>query len=212
MPLLLLLCLSLGCLPIEWPVPYEGFRPRDSALGTAAVLAALAASAAYLSWTTRRRLARSPERYAEIALRFGRGRHRHTLLLAGAYVAILYGLGWGWAVQQFCGNSAWPGCELLILLPLPVGLVLAWVCFYDGERALRGGGEGVVGRWGYVLLNLRQQMALLLPPLLLLALNQGVARAFPRLPDWALAAAALGLLAGLVLLMPMLARPLLGGH
>ena len=54
-------------------------------------------------WRTRqfcRRLARSPEDYAWLWRHYVQQRRRLTILLTACYLAVLYGLGWGYFAQQ----------------------------------------------------------------------------------------------------------------
>jgi len=189
MPFLLLLCLSLACLPVDWPKPLEGLRPIHSLLGTAGLIALLGGSAGWVAWRTRCRL-QSAEPREGIMRYYGRRRMLHSLALMGIYVLILYGLGWGWAVQATV--KSWhadlkvmpPGIELAILAPLPLALILSWFFFYDAEQALQAVGDPQArpfgGRWRYVSFQVRQNLALIAAPILVLVVAEGLIRQFPE--------------------------------
>ena len=123
MPFLLLLFLTLACVPEQWPAPWAPFAtPGRSAaltwLGVALVVAFARATAAGAV----RRLAAHPGQRERVLRRYGRLRTYHVILLLGSYALTLYVLGWGWAVQQVCGHGSdmLPGAELVILAPFLV--------------------------------------------------------------------------------------------
>ncbi|HEV3145794.1 MAG TPA: M48 family metallopeptidase [Gemmataceae bacterium] len=187
MPFLLLLCLSLACLPVDWPQPLAGLRPIHSLLGTTGLVAMLGGSAGWFAWRTRQRLQRAEQREG-IMRYYGQRRMLHSLSLMAIYVLILYGLGWGWAVQAtaktWLADRLPPGTELAILAPLLVGLVLSWFFFYDAEQALHSdAGEKsrpYGGRLRYVGFQIRQNLALIAAPIVVLIVAQGLMRQFPR--------------------------------
>src|SRR5262249_18278403 len=154
MPFLLLLCLSLACLPVTWPAPHLARSPEESLVGVLAAAGVLFAYVATVTWRTRRRLRTWPEQRERWLSDYGRARTRFALLAMALFVLVLYGYGWGWAVQGvvrgWVGESPLPpGTELLILAPLPLSLTLSWAVFYDAERAVAGS-RPFGGRWGYV--------------------------------------------------------------
>ena len=53
-----------------------------------------------------RRLASNPGDRERVLHRYGQLRTYHIFLLLGVYAASLYLLGWGWTVQQICGQGA----------------------------------------------------------------------------------------------------------
>lgn len=191
MPFLLLLCLSLACMPLTWSPPLEwvgleGLRPIHSLSGTLVVIGAMLLAATHISGKTVRGLADPDERGRWLHY-YGVWRTRYALATMAAFVLILYVCGWGWAVQTTL--RGWlddrpvpPGGELLILAPLPVMLLLSWICFYDVERALLESDcaePPFGGRLGYVSFQIRQNLALIAAPVLVLIGTQGFIRQFP---------------------------------
>jgi STE24 endopeptidase len=218
MPFLLLLCLSLACLPVDWPPPLAGLKPIHSLLGTTGLLAMLSGSAGWFAWRTRQRVQRSEHREG-IMRYYGRRRMMHSLSLMAIYVLILYGLGWGWAVQatakSWVANRMPPGTELAILAPLLVGLVVSWIFFYDAEQALHAGDgkntRAFGGRWRYVGFQIRQNLALIAAPVVVLIVAQGLMRQFPETfrDDHAQTLFILPMAGSMVVFMPWVIRLLL---
>src|SRR5436305_8533162 len=143
MPFLLMLFLTLACLPESWPRPAAWVgSPVRAVLLTWLGVAAEVALAFVISRRVQQQLhdAGTPREQAVRA--YARGRLRHLVGLFVTYGLALYVFGYGWAV-----HSLWvwhghllPGAELLLLAPFCVALLLSWTCFYDADRAL--GGEG----------------------------------------------------------------------
>src|SRR5262245_55035802 len=139
MPLLLLLCLSLACLPLVWPTPlaaqvFTTFSPWHSLAGTLAVISAMTLAAAFITRVTCRGLSGAADARRKWVRFYGRWRTWYALGQLAAFVFILYGCGWGWAVQSVLrdwhgGPPLPPGCELLILAPLPIMMACAWLWF-----------------------------------------------------------------------------------
>src|SRR5437764_234215 len=182
MPFLLLLCLSLACLPGTWGEPLFAHSPRESLFGALTAAGALFAYVTAVTWRTRRRLRTRPEQRDRWLADYGRARTKFALLAMALFVLVLYGYGWGWAVQGvvrgWVGESPLPpGTELLILAPLPLSLTLSWAVFYDAERAVAGA-RPFGGRWGYVGVQVRQSLALICAPVVVLALLNGLFRQF----------------------------------
>ena len=209
MPFLLLVLLTVACLPVAWPMPPDAVGVYGSIgltwLGVAGIVALAAATAV----RTRRQLARDASLQPTLLQRYASRRFVHLVALFAVYGLALYVLGWGGVVQQVC---AWgpasaegapdtiPGCELLILAPFLVGLILSWVFFYDAERALHDAGRGSAGagrywsRRAYVAFHLRQNLALVFAPVLAMMVVNSVPRLFPQLT-----AASPGLVVGLTI-------------
>ena len=197
MPLLMLLVLYLACLPTAWSRP-AGLARNGSGVAWASagswalVLLAVAAAAAIASWV-RRGLILDPQNRDAIVRRYSSLRFYHLIYLLSAYLVSLYFFGWGWAVQMLCvipwngGRLLAPGAELVLLLPLIVGLLLSWMCFYGAERALcdtappGAGSRPFWGRAGYVGFHLRQNLAMVLVPIVLLVGTKGLSRVWPEL-------------------------------
>jgi STE24 endopeptidase len=242
MPFLLLLFLTLACLPEKWSEPWTPFAsPTTSASVTwlGVVMQTLVARGIAL-WV-QQQLAANPHQRSTIQRRYGRARLYFMLGLMGMYGLSLYVFGWGWAVPTGLpqlvetfreslqrGPSTlpeWmtspdrplPGAEILVLAPFFVGLLLAWACFYDAESALHDYGpdeesEPFWTRWEYVLYNARQNLALVLVPILLMIASRGLRRLCPdsSVEGQILAFAGGGLTLVAFVFMPWALRAILG--
>jgi Zn-dependent protease with chaperone function len=185
MPFLLLLFLTLVCLPERWDEPVAWFASpaRSAALTWGGVVLAAAVARGVAASVCR--LAADPERREAALRRYGKWRFRHVLVLLGLYTVSLYLFGWGWTVQRLAGHgpTELPGGELLILAPFLVSLILSWVCFYDAELALHqalGDDEPFWARTAYVGFHLRHNLALVFVPVLLLVVMKGLRRLWPE--------------------------------
>ena len=170
MPMLLLLLVTLACLPIRWPQPQLWLNPLAGvALTWGSVLLAILLVFTLAYWT-RISLARSPSRRREFLQRMGLWRHVYFFGLFAFFGLALYLFGWGWVVQG-CPDEGtpldtpWPGSQLLVLAPFLFGLVGSWFCFYDVERALHDTLESAEppfwSRWAYMGFHLRNNLALI---------------------------------------------------
>lgn len=118
---------------------------------------------------------------------FRRLRVVHLGLWGAAALCILFALQWTRLVQHDWGlGGTFLLDELLILVPVLLTLLLSWSVFYDVDRAAALTGNSsddvasALGRGGYVLLQARHQFGLLLVPILiLLAVQDGVALTLP---------------------------------
>jgi Zn-dependent protease with chaperone function len=151
------------------------------------------------------------------------GRWRRILFfvnLAVAAACVLV-LGWGWFVQnQF--QVVWHGkervapfAELAVPLPYFVVLVGCWLIYYDAERALHaalyGSGRPFWSRFAYLLHNARQFALLVMLPVSLVVAQQTLGRFAPETARSDLyRVATLAAVPVLLLLMPLLMKPLLG--
>jgi Zn-dependent protease with chaperone function len=229
MQFLLLLFLTLVCFPDEWSAPWWALPAREHTAAVSASLtwlsvALVVAFARSIAARVTRRLAVYPGHRERLLRRYGRLRTYHVFLLIGTYALALYAFGWGWTVQHFCGHGAdgLPGAEVLILAPFLAGLVLSWVVFYDAERALHyaaepdpaDAAEPFWSRGSYVGFHVRQNLALLFAPVLLLLLMKGLRRLFPESEEgpWAAVTFVGGILLSLSVIigLPWLLRLALG--
>jgi Zn-dependent protease with chaperone function len=219
MPFLLLLLLTFACLPLRWQSNFSlgGEDLARNGLLSGSAMAFMVAAAAVLARRTRRQILWQPENRETILQRYGGLRMAHLLGLFVVYGLVLSIFGWGWSVQHICSvegaNQMIPGAELLILAPFLATLILSWACFYDVERALHETSHPLTslrpfwGRWGYVGFHIRHNLAMILPPLVLLIISQGVVRQFPTLEnDWRFQLCAYGLLVGVLMVMPWILR------
>ncbi len=213
MPFLLLLLLTVACLPVKWwpppgwvallgakILPFVGVEEPDARLaslvGSTALtwlaVAMVVGAAALHSWRLRHKIARESRGRTKLLQRHAAWRFYHLAALFVLYGLALYILGWGWVAQgapplDSTEPDALPGTELLILTPFLVGLVLSWTFFYDAERALHhavpGGVEGHAPYWSraaYLLFHVRQNLALVFIPVLLLITVNGLPRVLPQ--------------------------------
>jgi STE24 endopeptidase len=249
MPFLLMLLLTLACLPEveDWPAPdaWVG-SPVGSALLTWLWVGLAAAWAFLISRKVRRALAPSSRRPNVIQGRYARLRFYHLIGLLAGYGLALYVFGWGWAVGEFWshGDKLLPGAELLILAPFLSGLLLGWLFFYDADRAVFQATQSALqedplaqtllereraelatrtgsatdpssfwGRWSYVAFHARQNLALVLVPVLLLIVEKELHRQFPEyVQDWQAGASFIGVAVALSVFvgMPWILRLMLG--
>jgi STE24 endopeptidase len=148
MPFLLMLLLTLVCLPDRhiWesmpPLVPSPFGPDSdvawSALLTGLATALVGLNAFRISRGVARPLKRDPNLRERVLPRYERARFFHQFVLFSALGLSLCVFGWGWAVSQFWQYGDFgvlPCPELLVIAPFLVGMVLSWVFFYDAERA-----------------------------------------------------------------------------
>lgn len=226
MPFLLLLLLSLACFPEKWPQPLSWFGIPDGdptffASLTALGAFALIAVAARLARRTRRALYLFPSRREETLHDFVVARHRLVYVLYAFFILAVFVLGWGWTVQTWLTprgrDVLLPGAELLVLLPYLLPLTCFWVLYYDVEQAVHVTAppfevrKPYWGRWAYVRFHLRQNLALVVAPLLLLILAKGVRRLLPSSDyDQVVSAASGLLLVSAIVCLPWILRLALG--
>jgi STE24 endopeptidase len=250
MPFLLLLLLTVACLPVKWPSPPvwvksfgdlvlralgapasgEAGGPVWDALVGSALLTWLAVTlvvgaAALHAWHMRRRLTRHPQARNALLHRHAAWRFYHLVSLFAFYGVALYILGWGWVAQGASPGDGGepdplPGAELFILAPFLVALVTSWAFFYDAERAMHDAVCGASGaavpywsRGAYLLFHIRQNLALVFIPVLLLITVQGLPRLLPQIQEGGqIASVATTLIAAVTVFicMPWVIRLVLG--
>lgn len=203
MSLLLLLLLTLVCMPDDWRDKTPSFAPQSpvwSLTFTSLGVAAMSLSALAISAATRRALRRDPSRADRTIRRYRSLRLYHFIALLLFYGAALTLLGWALAVQHLGPYrppnrpQLFPAAELLLLAPFLVSLLLSWACYYDVERALHRAGPSAEPFWhrgAYVAFHLRQNLALVLVPVLLLVFLKAIRWTFDGLEDERLVEAAI---------------------
>jgi len=235
MPFLLMLFLTLVCLPERWSQP--GPWIPTPGVGFLLTWTTIAIHLGIALWIVRRvrRLVRGEPRYSDRASGFySRARTWHSLGLLGLFTVCLYGFGWGWVVQSLWqhNDTALPLGDLLILAPLLTAMIMSWLVFYDAERTLHQANVEFFGlsmtgttdagymrreefnfwtRAGYLVFHLRQNLALVFIPVLLLIVEKEIRRYVP--PEWQLGQGALmGLGSALLLFlgMPWMLKMVLG--
>ncbi|GIW79598.1 MAG: hypothetical protein KatS3mg105_1405 [Gemmatales bacterium] len=221
MPFLLLFLLALVCLPDSWPQPlaWIGVSEGNPFVFAAATWGGVAAFGFWAFITAQRAsfLIRIPQRRDAALGKLGRSRRWHFSLLSLFLVVSVYLLGWGWTVEQFATfrGELIPGAELFVLAPYLFGLVISWLAFYDADLAAHDTSllhhrSEFFSRWSYVSFHLRQKLALIIAPLLLLIFDKGLRRIVPE-PHWQIQiASAFFLLAIVFLGLPWILRIALG--
>ena len=232
MPLLLLICMIVACLPLEWPGPPFGLGPVGSAGLAAGVVALLLVIARGIALMSVAQLASNPGDRSAIARTYGLRRLLFTFLNLGTFWFVLLSCGWGWSSRELLSiHRVWPGgetieperyllpgAELLVLAPYLMVLVGSWAIFFDAERALYGATPDQKtarrefwSRWAYVGFLLRHHLLMVFLPVFLVVFQLSVLRAYPNLLNnpWA----KLGGFAALflfILLVPSMVPLLLG--
>jgi Zn-dependent protease with chaperone function len=227
MPLLLLLLLYLACLGEKWPRPdwiensFDGVIAAS--LQSCAALLFVIALAAIVALRVRRRLRQCPQDRENVLRRYGAFRFYNTMMLFAVYGTALYALGWGWAAQYMCsigdGENAWliPGAELVILAPLLIAMALSWTVYYTAERALYDCAHPLTGqrpfwtRAAYVSFHARQNLAMVLVPVVMLVGLKSLQRIYPALfsTPW-FPVVAVGMVLLLITCLPWILRFVLG--
>src|SRR5205823_5981525 len=105
-------------------------------------------------------------------------RRWHFIGLTAFFVVSLYVLGWGWALQVKLGVEWTPFVKPLVMAPYLLALMLTWVFYYDVDRAANdmlwlAGDKPFLSRWAYLGLNIRHNLILLVPPLVLMTMQEG---------------------------------------
>ncbi len=219
MPFLLLLVLTLTCLQRKWPAPPDWYGWPGSVVVTWSVIAALGIIAWVPARVWRRSLERDPLCRYVVVRRYHSFRRWHVYALLVAHLVAVNFAGWGWFIgDRFVhGDIATPGIDFLLLAPLFVGLMASWAAYHPLERLLAQTGfqpsaDTFPGRCAYVALQLRHNLILVAPPLLLMFSQQVILALWPNLAqnDLILPLIALGLLGVMYIAVPWVMRMLLG--
>ncbi|HVS34376.1 MAG TPA: M48 family metallopeptidase [Gemmataceae bacterium] len=141
MPFVLMIFLTIVCLPSWKDAPSFVTSPLWSAVLTWLGVALLAAESLWCAWRVRRRLDRDPIRRDRVAAWYERRRVWRQFLLLAVFGLSVYALSWAWAAGRMwswdgAGRAPIPGVKVLTLAPFFVSLVLSWVFAYDADRAL----------------------------------------------------------------------------
>jgi STE24 endopeptidase len=223
MQFLLLICLMMACLPVDWPAPPERLGLRGSVACTGLLVCFLLLVAFAIARYSVSRMNRHPESRDAVASRYGSARTWFFFANLGAFAVSLLVFGWGWSANQLCtfpirGRvTLAPGGELLLLAPFFLVQIGSWFFFYDVDRQFvlsSSSPERTQRFWsrgGYVLFLTRQQLVLVFVPLFLLMGQQGIERLYPEAfrSDWVALISVLTLPAFL-LIFPLLLPALLG--
>ncbi len=212
MPFLLLLVVTVACMPGPWPGPADWAGTGGALALTWAGPALLVALAGLIARSLRRQLARHPDKRSAVLRRYRSWRTYHLFGLLGLYLLSLFALGWVHLVRQGLVSSGnFPGIELLILAPFLIPLILSWALFYSLERdAHPGGAAPFPGRWSYVGVQTRHNLILVCLPLLLMFLQQILLLFFPQETDWLFRLLSLVVVIGVFITLPWILRLYLG--
>ena len=226
MPFIFLLLFALICLQTSWPEPPDWLTPEGCAIlaGTMVVASWLLAELIALAFTWQ--MVRHPERRSMMMRRCARWRRYHFVGLLLAYLTSLYLLGWGHVLLNFW--TAWlpwffqlqtgvvlPGAEIGLMAPFFAALLLSWERFYHVEKTayeLNHDEDRFIPKRTYLLLQIRHQLLLVMPPILLLFLQQILYANFPILKEdsYIPALVMTALTAAAFISMPLLLRVFLG--
>ncbi|MBY0527005.1 MAG: M48 family metalloprotease [Gemmataceae bacterium] len=218
MPFLLLLVLALACAMPDGPKPALELSLQEyAALAWSAIGVVIIGASLFAHWS-RRTLRLDPSWREAVISRYGSFRLYHLLALIVTYGLALYVLGWGYVVREMTLEYPAVGFvrELLLLAPFLCGLVLSWSCFYDAERAIHNASVPLFQRpyWtrgAYVTFHARQNLALVVAPVVLLVISLGLRRLFPEAKeDERYEIASFGLLALVFACLPWVLRLVLG--
>src|SRR5262245_32269128 len=221
MPLLLLLCLILACLPIDWPEPPFGFGWGGSAALTGTTVISLLLIARLFTRLTVTRLARSPGDRVAIGRRQRLLRDAYFFLNLAAFAFMLICCGWGFTATRLLtvGELPLPGAELLVIAPYLVTLIGSWAIFFDAESALQRSSPDPAmrsnfwTRWSYVGFVLRYHVLTVFIPVAFTIVQFGILRVSPGLFDapWGQILILVGLV-GFIVVVPSLVPLVLGLH
>lgn len=236
MSFLLMVFLTLICLFPTFPAPPWEATPEAAVVSTLLAVGVVGLHAYWISRRVSRPLSRDPNLRDYLLMRYERHRFVHQILQFGVYGLVLGLLGWGWAVRQLWTwkTGHLPGIDLLTLAPFLAGQMLTWAFYYDADRAAHRAAHRLLdgdpfahawlegrsvtlspfgSRWSYVAFHLRQKLALVLLPVLLLILRQEVDRQFPHAWEsapWLMNLAGVGSLGVVLIGMPMMIYLALG--
>jgi Zn-dependent protease with chaperone function len=189
MSLLLLLLLTLACLPIEWQPPMFGIGPTGSAALTGGIVAALLLVARLFTIATIHRITSDTHDREAASRAHGLRRLVFFFLNLGGFAIAMICCGWAWTVHEtltFNGKYM-AGAELIVLAPYLITMIGSWAIFYDAERLLHLTSSNPALRcefWtrgGYVLFLLRHHMLMVFMPVMLMVVQLGVVRSFPEM-------------------------------
>jgi STE24 endopeptidase len=186
MPFVLLLLAFLLYVQDPWAAPWFDFSPSDAALTTLGGFCGFVLVAALLAGGIRIALRRAPYARYEILKRFTSLRRWHFLSQTAFFVLSLYILGWGWALQTWFDGNLSIFVKPLAMAPYLAALILSWALYYDVDRAAHEmlwitGDRPFLRRLAYLALNIRHNLILLVPPFILMTMQEALQLVFPQL-------------------------------
>jgi STE24 endopeptidase len=173
---------------------------------------------AFARWTARQ-LTKPDANRATVMLRYQRMRWLHAGVLLGSYAGLIHGFDWPGVIRATWGLDRWVLVDdLLVLLPIVLGLLLASLAQFRVDELLRVQMESMSlhpprwrSRWYHVDFQMRHSLGIVLVPLLtLVSIQDAVGIWFegsPVRPTLELAAA-IGGLACILVFVPLLLRVL----
>jgi STE24 endopeptidase len=199
-----------------WPAGPVWLTPGGCALLTwAGVLAVWLVADIVTRWYCWR-LQRVPWRRGLILQRFARARQYVAVAILSGYLVLLYGLGWGGLVEKdWRLGIGLPGAELITMGPLLGALLLSWERFYRLEKTafeMAHFGDHYLGKWNYLVLQLRNNLLIIVPPACLWLVQQVLELFLPSADDNQsfLLVVYFGLLGVALVGLPLLLRAFLG--
>jgi Zn-dependent protease with chaperone function len=238
MSFLLMVFLTLICLFVgEYPQPPWWNSIREPALATTAAVCLVGLHAFWVSRRVSWPLARDPSRRDVLLGRYERWRFLHQIVQIGVYLVSLTLLGWGWAIEQLWTYKhhgqvySWPGQEIAVLAPFILGQLVTWLFFYDADRAAYRAAHRLLdadpfsqtwvearqvaplsfgGRFSYIWFQMRQKLALVFIPVILLIIKNEVSRLFPEAMQGVTNLVAIVGMFATFICMPLLIRLILG--
>lgn len=222
MPFVFLLLFALVCLQNSWSRWFEWPPPAGCAILVGTIVVTSWLSAWLIAKTLAWQLVRHPEQRSFLLRRYGRWRRWHFITLLTAFLAALYVLGWGsvlylWWLEfipeGLRTNNNLPGFQVALLLPFFIALIVAWERFYGVEKTayeLTHPNDRFLPKGSYLLMQVRHQFFLVLPPILLMLMLQFLSILFADESSELPAFVMMGVMAAALIAMPVLLRVFLG--
>jgi STE24 endopeptidase len=216
MPFVFLLVFALISFQGRWPEPPAVLSEPAAVLAPWALVLVFWLLAA---WRTQQFCSGAALDHADhgaLWRRFAQARRRQTLALTACYLGVLFGLGWGYVVKDYCDPRGLGALtELIQFSPYLLALILCWSQHFRAERAshrLALPSEPFIGPWSYLRLQIRHNLLLVVPPIIVTMVLRVFFLCLPWLEDYASAVAGVGLLVLLVALVgvPLILRVFLG--
>jgi Zn-dependent protease with chaperone function len=224
MPFVFLLLFALICLQSSWP-ECDRLTPQQSGMFLGAMLLVSWLTAEIIALAFSWQIVRHPERRSSLLRGSLRWRKYHFIGLLVGYLGGLYLLGWGFLL--FTAMNEWipeayrqkenppPLFQLVLMMPYFAALIASWERFYTIEKTAyeqMHDDDRFVPKWSYLLMQVRHQFFLVLPPIAVTVVLQLTYTLYPGedeagyLPVLLIAA----IMAGAFILMPLLLRYFLG--
>jgi len=228
MSIMLLLVLALIAMQTAWPPAPDWLGTGGSLAATLLGLAVIFVVGSVYTSLCCRAMRAAPANRRQVLLRFHSRQKLYFMALLGYFLAALYLLGWGSTLKEFftLDGTQIPGMMLVLLIPLLAILICSWACLYDvertahdleaAERAEQSGGpagsSSFPSRRSYLALQVRLNLLLIVPPLVVFMLLETSSWAFPELKNnkYFVGVFSTSILIMALLSMPWLLRVFLG--